>query len=799
MTSISASLRPGNIPTDQSVYPTQLMANNLPHVSKPSVPPSALVRKWAGALRQTNPSSSQTGQPLRTVPFLVNSPTIRRLPLGNPLLRVFPPGTTMFTNNNVPQLRQSGPAQDGPAELFGRALNPERMQRYNELSDPQKQVARGLLAAALEAAQKEPWDEGRLNVNDIPEAVVQVLKYAQQSPKSPPKANRIPAKLPTAQVPTRTPLPTAQVPTGMPLPTAQVPTGMPLPAPRGVLQKNGELPPLNQLLTNSQGRRWQEPTLNQTEAQRLQQGQPTLVLSGRDLRNVPDLRDRIIELQRSVKAGSIRIDFQNADLSGLNLQGLDLSRANFKGATLVDTQLQGSNLVGVNATGANFERANLSGAALSNSNFDKTNMRQADMTGSNLNDASFSRADLTGARINRTEMYRVDLSGANLTMVQAQEAYLTRANLNDANLTRGDFSSANFAFAQVQRAQVGGASFQGANFHEIDLTGTNTSFANLRDIKNASPEISPKTAVQASGVQTQPSTATEPSRVPDLDKLKAQAKLEVTPEFLARAKALGLGDYQGTGAVVLVRHGQSEGNIIPGGFFAGSGPNVPLTKRGRQDAVDLVPEMRKVMPQVDRVLVSPVDRAIQTALLSTDGAGGPPFQIVDEFSERRIGGYFGNNKPVGNMRVTSNGIPTGVGHDGRPAFNINPLGPDYVPPNDPNAIGLPTNNLAAEGRTESWNGMYDRVKRGWDQNVAPKLAAGETVGIFSHQFTMANFTTDLYQPNALNPTMPKPDPVTIGHNIPNTAPQYWVIHVFKDAKGNYVSIPAIAGQGSLKN
>ena len=76
-----------------------------------------------------------------------------------------------------------------------------------------------------------------------------------------------------------------------------------------------------------------------------------------------------------------------ADLSGANLFGADLSRANLSGANLFGADLSGADLSGANLFGANLFGADLSGA---------------DLSGANLFGADLSRAkidDITAARL----------------------------------------------------------------------------------------------------------------------------------------------------------------------------------------------------------------------------------------------------------------------------------------------------------------------------------------------------------------------------------------------------------------
>src|SRR5438876_1046901 len=81
-----------------------------------------------------------------------------------------------------------------------------------------------------------------------------------------------------------------------------------------------------------------------------------------------------IELRIQNVGGSNRLD-----VSGQNLEGIDLSEANLSGANL-----SGANLSGANLSGAHFIKADLS---------------EADLSGANLNKADLSGSSLSGTLI----------------------------------------------------------------------------------------------------------------------------------------------------------------------------------------------------------------------------------------------------------------------------------------------------------------------------------------------------------------------------------------------------------------
>ncbi|HAB7388650.1 TPA_asm: hypothetical protein GYQ01_06980 [Listeria monocytogenes] len=90
---------------------------------------------------------------------------------------------------------------------------------------------------------------------------------------------------------------------------------------------------------------------------------------------------------------------ERANLSNIDLNGIDLSGSNLERAYLKNTNLTGANLSNVNMQstylrGVNFEEACLTGADLSNATLHCTNLRGANLIGANLIGANLSNADL---------------------------------------------------------------------------------------------------------------------------------------------------------------------------------------------------------------------------------------------------------------------------------------------------------------------------------------------------------------------------------------------------------------------
>ena len=143
---------------------------------------------------------------------------------------------------------------------------------------------------------------------------------------------------------------------------------------------------------------------------------------------------------------SICACLMTADLSGMDLRGVNFD----------NTALWGANLRG----------ANLSGASLCN----------ADLRGTNCTGANFSNARLRGARGGYTELRGANFSGADLSHFGGLRGDLSHAN----------FSNANFHWTFNGGTDLKGTNFTGAIFHRTGFDGCHlneTILANV-DLRN---------------------------------------------------------------------------------------------------------------------------------------------------------------------------------------------------------------------------------------------------------------------------------------------------------------------------
>ncbi|NDG15561.1 MAG: pentapeptide repeat-containing protein [Betaproteobacteria bacterium] len=133
-------------------------------------------------------------------------------------------------------------------------------------------------------------------------------------------------------------------------------------------------------------------------------------------------------------------DFSNKDLGYLDMNGLDLSETNFKGANLTRARVIGT-LGAVNMSGATIKYGqfglDVGNQPMGQMKFDSVGGKfyKANFEGADLNIASFLFGDLREANLKNTNMYRADLGQADLTGADLTNADLTDANVDGAIFT----------------------------------------------------------------------------------------------------------------------------------------------------------------------------------------------------------------------------------------------------------------------------------------------------------------------------------------------------------------------------
>lgn len=148
----------------------------------------------------------------------------------------------------------------------------------------------------------------------------------------------------------------------------------------------------------------------------------------------------------------ILADLSGANLTGVNMIGADLGRANLSGADLTGAYLTRANLRMANLSEANLERVDLSGGDL----------RMANLRMTNLSEAILTEADITGAYLSFANLRMASLRGANLSEANLKMTYLGGANLTQANLRMANLSGANLEQTQAINTNFRQAIFTGS-------------------------------------------------------------------------------------------------------------------------------------------------------------------------------------------------------------------------------------------------------------------------------------------------------------------------------------------------
>jgi 2,3-bisphosphoglycerate-dependent phosphoglycerate mutase len=179
--------------------------------------------------------------------------------------------------------------------------------------------------------------------------------------------------------------------------------------------------------------------------------------------------------------------------------------------------------------------------------------------------------------------------------------------------------------------------------------------------------------------------------------------------------------------LVLLRHGESSWNAS--GQFTGW-VDVPLTERGRAEAVASGTLLRDAGLHPDVVHTSVLTRAIQTADLALEAAGllWLPVARSWRLNERHYGALQGKNKAQTRQEFgdgqfmlwrRSYDIPPPPLPDGDPMSQVG----------DPRYAHLPPELMP---RTECLKDVLNRLLPYWYDAMVPALAAGQTVLAVAH-------------------------------------------------------------------
>jgi uncharacterized protein YjbI with pentapeptide repeats len=134
------------------------------------------------------------------------------------------------------------------------------------------------------------------------------------------------------------------------------------------------------------------------------------------------------------------------------------------GPDLFMATLQRANLSGLDLSGTDMFKANLHGSDLSEAKLVNANARYAD-----LSSATFKGADLEAAQIKWANLKDASLGEARLVSTKLQKAKAQNARFNGAKLQDAIFDDADLREASFREANLNNAFFRGAQFDEPAL------------------------------------------------------------------------------------------------------------------------------------------------------------------------------------------------------------------------------------------------------------------------------------------------------------------------------------------
>jgi uncharacterized protein YjbI with pentapeptide repeats len=206
-------------------------------------------------------------------------------------------------------------------------------------------------------------------------------------------------------------------------------------------------------------------------------------------------------------------DFMECNLTAVNLETMDLTEFNLRGANLTDVVLpvDGEKLHGVEVQHATLGRDQLeklysagisdfTGVKLAGANLSNLNLVEANLTGMDLTGANLANVRVHGATLGRDQLEKlyaagirdftgVKLRGANLSNLDLVDANLTDADLSEANLRGTDLTNTDLTSVTLTGVDVRGATLNGKQLQQLydagvrNFTGVNLAGADLSGLK----------------------------------------------------------------------------------------------------------------------------------------------------------------------------------------------------------------------------------------------------------------------------------------------------------------------------
>jgi len=147
-------------------------------------------------------------------------------------------------------------------------------------------------------------------------------------------------------------------------------------------------------------------------------------------------------------------EFQQVDLIGTNLEGVNLARANLQQSNVARANLSRTNLEGAKLSCVNLEQTNLAWVNLEGANLKGTNLEGANLKGARFTNANLEEADLEGARLEEARFSGAKLTRTNFAGAHLEKATLSGTKLGEANLEESNLEEASLRIAYLERAHL---------------------------------------------------------------------------------------------------------------------------------------------------------------------------------------------------------------------------------------------------------------------------------------------------------------------------------------------------------
>lgn len=167
----------------------------------------------------------------------------------------------------------------------------------------------------------------------------------------------------------------------------------------------------------------------------------------------------------------VACDFEEADLTGLDLTEWVFERCGFKQANLAKATLELTKWTHCKGPSASFKGSNLEDAAFASSDFNNASFRSAVLSSAKFDNCKLTGADLSDAKTLDVHFANTLLVSAKLSGVSFRKLKLVGLDFSSADLANCDFRDAVFENSSLREANIEQAKFQDADLRGADLGG----------------------------------------------------------------------------------------------------------------------------------------------------------------------------------------------------------------------------------------------------------------------------------------------------------------------------------------